>query len=230
MSLSINSIHVGARESPLSQIQYHEVLRELRQYHPDVHFEPLFVKSTGDIDKKTSLRTLNKTDFFTKEIDEMVLKGECRIGIHSAKDLPEPLTAGLKMIALTKGVDPADVIVLKSHATPDTLPTPIVVATSSERREESVRQLWPTRECHFIDLRGTIGERLAILENGKVDGVVIAEAALIRLGLTHLNRVRLPGPTAHRQGQLAIIAREDDLEMEQLFASIHYGETLCECY
>ena len=75
-------------------------------------------------------------------------------------------------------------------------------------------------DLRFIDLRGTIGQRLSKLEKGEADGVVVAEAALIRLGLTHLNRVRIPGETAQFQGQLAVVCREDDKEMRELFACI----------
>lgn len=211
---------VGSRKSPLAQVQVQEVLEELQRHHPDIRFCPICVESTGDKDQKTSLRTLDKTDFFTKEIDQMLLKGECRIGIHSAKDLPEPLPEGLAMVALTKGVDSSDSLVLRSGVTIDTLPPNAIIATSSLRREEAVQQMRPGHPFNFVDLRGTIGQRLSVLDKGEADGVVLAEAALIRLGLTHLNRERIPGDTTPLQGQLAVIAREGDLEMEKLFQSI----------
>ncbi|MCE5317947.1 MAG: uroporphyrinogen-III synthase, partial [Parachlamydia sp.] len=172
----------------------------------------------GDKDKTTSLRTLEKTDFFTKEIDTMLLSGECRIGIHSAKDLPEPIPEGLAIIALTRGVDPADVLIMRSGDTFSSLKQGAVIATSSERREMMVRSL--RSDLRFIDLRGTIGERLEKLNSGEADGVVVAEAALIRLKLTHLNRMILPGETAVHQGQLAILARQDDQEMARLYACL----------
>lgn len=214
--LSSTEIIVGARSSPLSRRQVEEVYEELRLIHPHVHFRPLFVESRGDLDKKTSLRSLDKTDFFTREIDQMLLKKECRIAIHSAKDLPQPLPQGLVLAGLTKGLDPSDALVLREQ---ETFPEEGVVATSSERREESVRCLFP--QARFVDIRGTIQERLAQLYLPQnIDGVVIAEAALIRLGLTGLNRIRLPGETAPLQGKLAIIARADDGEMLDLFSSL----------
>src|SRR5690348_2176382 len=100
-------ISVGARDSKLSQAQVDEVLLALRSVFPNVTFEPIWQKTIGDIDLKTSLQDLDKTDFFTKEIDEMVLQKKCRIGIHSAKDLPDPLPLGLSIVAITKGVDPS---------------------------------------------------------------------------------------------------------------------------
>lgn len=213
---SLLEITVGGRNSPLSKTQVEEVYAELKAVHPEVLFRPIFVETMGDRDKVTSLRTLGRTsDFFTREIDQMLLKGECRIAIHSAKDLPNPLTKGIAIVAITKGVDPSDALVLRQG---ETFPKAGVVATSSERREECVRQLFP--EARFVDIRGNIQERLDKLTESAIDGVVIAEAALIRLQLTHLNRIRLPGETAHLQGRLAVTARAGDLEMAQLFSNL----------
>jgi hydroxymethylbilane synthase len=212
------TITLGARKSPLSQAQVEEVIGELHFYHPSIKFQTTYVDTTGDIDQKTSLRGLDKTDFFTKEIDTMVLTGQCRAGIHSAKDLPEPLPKGLYLAALTKGVDSADVLVLRPGVLLNELPPQSRIATSSERREDVVRQM--RSDVNFVDIRGGIGQRLAKLDKGEVDGVVIAEAALIRLKLTHLNRVKLPGPTAEFQGQLAIVVHEDDLELQTILSCI----------
>src|SRR5262249_52760384 len=148
---------------------------------------------------------------------EMLLEGRCRIAIHSAKDLPDPLPRGITMVALTEGLDPTDVLVLKEGQSLSSLPFGAIIATSSERREKAVKQLRP--DFRFIDLRGTIAERLMQLDQGLANGVVVAEAALIRLGLTHLNRVKLPGFSASLQGQLAVTARTGDEEMRRLF---HY--------
>lgn len=183
---------IGARSSPLSRAQVEEVKREF-----SLECEVVWVQTTGDLDRVTSLRTLDKTDFFTRELDQMLLEGKIDAAVHSAKDLPDPLPKGLWIAALSKGVDPRDSLVIKRE--------PVrIVATSSARREEAVRQLYPN--CQFIDVRGTIQERL----EKEVDGVVIAEAALIRLQLTHLNRVFLPGETAPLQGKLAIVCRENE--------------------
>jgi hydroxymethylbilane synthase len=215
-SVNCFEITVGARGSQLSQAQVWEVEKELLQHHPHIKFKPHWITTTGDKDKQTSLRDLDKTDFFTREVDQLQLEGEFRISIHSAKDLPEPLASGLKIIALTKGLDSSDVLVYNHE-----LPDQAVIATSSHRREQNL-QKWK-EGFHFADIRGTIPERLAILDSGKVEGVVIAEAALIRLGLMHRRRMPIPGETAPMQGKLAIIALESDHEMEELFKCIHYS-------
>lgn len=190
------SVKAGARSSPLSRAQVRELGLDL---------EMTWVETIGDRDKTTSLRTLGKTDFFTRELDQLLLAGEIRIAIHSAKDLPDPIPDGLCIAALTPSIDERDALVYNE------LPEYPLIATSSIRREEAVRILFPT--ALFIDLRGTIQERLAC----GADGVVIAEAALIRLGLTHLKRVYLPGPTVPGQGSLAIVCRSNDEEMKEFF-------------
>lgn len=210
-----NAILTAARSSPLSRVQVAEVQAELALFHPDIELKPYFVETSGDIDKQKSLRGMEKTDFFTKEVDELLLQGTCLAAVHSAKDLPENLPAGLVIAALTKGLDASDALVLRPGETLASLPWGAKVATSSLRREMVVRGLRP--DLQVIDLRGTIGERLAKLDSGEADAVVVAEAALIRLGLTHLNRCQLPGETVPGQGKLAIVVREADSFLKELF-------------
>ena len=204
---------VGARSSPLSRAQVAEVSRLV-----DVELVPIWVATQGDIDQQTSLRTLGKTDFFTREIDQMVLDGTVQVGIHSAKDLPHPLRDGLCEAAMTPSIDSRDALVMREGMTLEGLVHNALIATSSVRREQAALLL--RSDFRFKDLRGTIGERLKQLEDGETDGVIVAEAALIRLGLTHLNRIYLPGETIEGQGQLAIICRVNDFEMIKLFEGI----------
>jgi hydroxymethylbilane synthase len=211
-------LSASARSSPLSRKQVVEVEKEIQKHHPEVCLEPTFVTTVGDRDQKTSLRTLDKTDFFTKDIDVQIQNGICRIGVHSAKDLPDPIPEGLSIAAITHGVDSSDVLVIPQGKTLKTLKSGAIIATSSERREENVRQL--RSDFKFVDIRGTINQRLEKMDKGEVDGVVIAEAALIRLELTHLNRIKLPGETTPGQGQLAIVSREDDNEVHELLSCI----------
>lgn len=206
----------GARPSPLSLAQVREVQQLLSKHRPHITIEPLVIETIGDRDQKTSLRSLEKTDFFTRDIDQSLLRGDCRIAIHSAKDLPEPLPAGLQLAALTEGVDSSDSLVFRPGEHLASLPPGAVIATSSERRESAVLALRPN--LSFIDVRGTIHQRLALLDHNRADGVVIAEAALIRLGLTHLPRITLPGETVPLQGRLAILSRQGDEEMEEIFS------------
>jgi hydroxymethylbilane synthase len=218
MKTSRLSLVVGARSSPLSRAQVQEVLKALQSYHPSVDFDIHYVETVGDRDQMISLRQLERTDFFTREIDQGVLEGKYRLGVHSAKDLPLPLPQGLSVLCLTKGLDASDALVLRPNEAFDHLPSGARIATSSARREEAVKTL--RADLCFYDLRGTIEQRLAKLNTREVDGVIVAEAALIRLRLTHVNRIKLPGPTAEGQGQLAVVGRENDEEMRELFACL----------
>lgn len=220
-SSDAKKINVAARSSALSKAQVSEVEGELRAFHPHVIFSPEWIQTHGDQDRSTSLRSLPKSDFFTREVDAKVLAGACRVAVHSAKDLPEILPMGLKLVALTRGVDPRDALVFRKGQALETLPRDARIGTSSARRDELLRSMRPDLIC--TDVRGTIEERLKLIDQGVIDGLVVAEAALIRLGLTHLPRLILEGETAPLQGRLAILAREDDEEMDALFACLDHG-------
>lgn len=202
---------IAARKSPLSRAQVAEIEAAL----PHLSFSCLFVDSPGDRDKMTSLRSLEKSDFFTRDLDRLVLEKTVEAAIHSAKDLPDPLPKGLMVAAITAGVDPRDCLVLRDGGLLEELPSLALIATSSERREEAVRQL--RQDVRFCDLRGTIQERLSLLDRKEVDGVVVAEAALVRLGLRHLNRYFLPGSVALYQGQLAVVVHSENSRVQELF-------------
>lgn len=208
------SITVGARASRLSKAQVTEVFQLL----PHISYTPLWIMTKGDNDKSTSLRSLEQTDFFTHEIERLQLEGHCRVSIHSAKDLPKELLPGLEVIAITKGLDKRDSLVFKDKK--QELPTQARIGTSSIRREEALKK-WRS-DLIFVDIRGDIEERLALLQNGQIDALVVAECALIRLNLTHLPRLILEQETAKYQGQLAIIGRTGDDEMKELFQKVSY--------
>jgi len=210
-------IRVGARGSPLSKIQTKEVLSELQRFHPYVRFSPSWITTTGDKDLSTPLWKA-QIDFFTKEIDEKQLRGNFRISIHSAKDLPSSIPEGLEIVAITKGVSSYDSLVMAQEMSVQTLPKNARIGTSSKRREAAIKAL--RSDLQTIDIRGSIQERLLLLENSSIDGLVIAEAALIRLKLTCLNRIFLEHEPEPLQGKLAIIARKEDNEMRTLFSCI----------
>ncbi|MBF5059329.1 hydroxymethylbilane synthase [Candidatus Neptunochlamydia vexilliferae] len=200
-------IKIGARGSLLSRRQVKEVMGEIPHFCE-------WVETVGDRDLESSLGPMEKTDFFTREIDQRVLDGRCDVGIHSAKDLPDPLPEGLEMVALTEGVDPSDSLVMREGDRLETLPVGAVIGSSSERRDRVVKGLRPDLKC--IEVRGPVDKRLEMLDRGEIDGLVVAEAALIRLGIER-NRISLPGKTAPLQGKLAILARNGDKEMEAFF-------------
>ena len=212
-------IPVAARNSCLSRAQVREVYHEIKAIYPNIFFDSHWVQTVGDRQLDVSLRFLDKTDFFTREVDQLILAGACRVGIHSAKDIPDPLTSGLQVAAITSGVDARDVLVLHPYQTIETLPPKARIATSSLRREKSIKELREDLVC--VDVRGVIEERLGKLNRGEIDGLVVAEAALIRLQLTHLNRFFISTEVAAMQGKLAVVTKYDDHEMLQIFSAIN---------
>lgn len=217
--MTVKKIIVGARNSPLAKAQVTEIEKACQIAGIEIVFSPVWIETTGDKDKKKSLRELDKSNFFTKELDDMVLNGSCDIAIHSAKDLPDPLADGLSLITITKGVDSRDALVFHKKSSFAALQKiEPIIGTCSKRREEMVQLLLPN--ARFIDIRGVIQERLQLIEERKADAIVVAEAALLRLHLTDLPRVYLPGPSAPLQGKLAITARKDAEFLRVLFAPL----------
>ncbi|MDJ0651974.1 MAG: hydroxymethylbilane synthase [Simkaniaceae bacterium] len=206
-------IKVGARGSKLSRKQVEEVMQQLK-----VDYTVDYLETIGDLDLKSPLGPMDKTDFFTREIDQKVLDRGCDVGIHSAKDLPDPLPKGLQLLALTRGVDSSDSLVIREGKQFKHLKKGAIIGSSSFRRNEVIKRLRSDLKC--IEVRGAIDVRLAMLDRGEIDGLVVAEAALIRLGLTARNRMILPDKTAPLQGKLAVIGRNNDKEMEALFHPI----------
>jgi hydroxymethylbilane synthase len=207
-----NKIKVGARASNLSKVQVQEVYEELKNKVPLIDFDVIYLDTKGDRDKKTSLRELEKSNFFTDELDNKLLQRAIRVSINSAKDLPDPLPDGLTIAAITRGLSASDSLVFNK------LPIKPKIGTSSLRRQECLKQVF--KEFETVDIRGTIEDRLELLNKGVIDGLIVAECALIRLKLTHLNRQILPIQTAHLQGKLAVVACLDDQEMLDLFSHI----------
>jgi len=212
------SIKVGARSSPLSQIQLRELCDALLKYYPKLLFKTVLVESPGDRNQQVSLRSLEKNDFFTRDLDEMVLEKKIDIAVHSAKDLPNPLPRGLVVAAMTPSIDRRDSLVLRQKDRIHSMRSGAMIGTSSARREAGVKRL--RADCKFVDLRGQIEHRLQHLEKGTLDGVVVAEAALIRLNLTHLNRIFIPGPFLSLQGKLAAVVSADNLKMRNLLSCL----------
>ena len=218
---------VGTRTSPLALRQVEEVLSSLREFYPDIKTEVAGIDTYGDRDKATPISDIEGTDFFTREIDEALLRGEIDFAVHSAKDLPDRLMDGLVVAAFTECLDPYDALVSKSGLTLDKLPEGARIGTSSLRRKAQLKEY--RKDFEIVDIRGNIEERLRLLDNEPqapepdpdrrsgylfgLDGIVIAACGLIRLGLSHRITQRIPFEILKPhplQGCLAIETRKDD--------------------
>lgn len=208
-------IKIASRSSPLALAQIEEIIRDLKAQGRAFNYEILKFETAGDKDKTTPL-TDSRDDFFTDAIDQALLDGKAAIAIHSAKDLPQNLHEGLKIFALTQGLDDKDAWVGRVHW--KDLPPKARVGTSSVLRQKQILQMRP--DVFIVNVRGTINERLQLIKEGKVDGIVAASCALKRLKLEGEIKDIFPWEGMPLQGQLAVVGRRGDHELENLFGNI----------
>ncbi len=213
------TILTGTRNSRLAVIQAGNAVGELNDFFPCYDFQLKEFSSPGDRDKKTDLQ-ISDPDFFTRDLDEAVINGEIDCAIHSAKDLPPVVRDELDWFWLPNPEDSRDVIVLRDGVIPSEAGT--IFGNSSDRRGEFIKRNYPN--AVIKPLRGTIEERIAKLDAGEYDALIMASAALNRLNLENrisewidLNQLTAPDG----QGFLAITFRKGDVRfktMRNLFA------------
>ena len=206
----------GTRASKLAVIQTRQALDALQRWLPSMACELVPLSSPGDRDRCTDLRD-SPADFFTRDLDEAVLEGRLDLAVHSAKDLPDLMIDGLDWFWLPWRADPRDALVLRKGLSIATLPSRPRVGVSSERREAYARQRFPEAETRPI--RGSIEQRLQQLDDGGYDLVIMAAAALERLGWLHrvtewISTTELPPPQG--QGALAVTYRMDNPRLNRL--------------
>ena len=218
------NFRIGTRSSPLAIKQVNEVIGSLKRIDPLRQFTIVRIETYGDKDKATPISEIEGTDFFTREIEDALVKGEVDFAVHSAKDLADELADGLTIAAITKPVDPYDALVSKGDLKLDELPGGATIGTSSRRRKEQLKRF--RSDFHIVDIRGTIEERLALLDDNAVrniDAIVIAACALVRLGLKKRIAERLPFEILKPhplQGSLAVEARREDSDLIAFLSSI----------
>lgn len=217
-------LRVAARASLLSRVQTGEALRAVRTVlPPDACIDVLHLETPGDRDKQTPLSDPSvPDDFFTRDLDKIVRDGDCDLAVHSAKDLPKRMAPGLFVAAILPRLDPRDAVVLRAGvARPADARS---VGTSSPRRDAAVRAVCPRAVPR--PLRGTIDERIAALDRGGFDAIVVAVCALERLGLSARIAACLPGATTPLQGHLALVTRDDDDALIERLRSLDFRRTL----
>ncbi|MBI5143573.1 MAG: hydroxymethylbilane synthase [Candidatus Omnitrophica bacterium] len=201
---------IGTRTSPLALRQVDEVAAYLKKSDPGFRFKIVGIDTYGDKDKFTPISDIEGSDFFTREIENALLKGRIDFAVHSAKDMPDAIPEGLHIAAITKSIDPYDALVSKGNLKLDELPFVARIGTSSLRRKQQLKSY--RNDFEIVDIRGNIEERLKLLDNdSKLDAIVIAACALVRLGLEHRISQRIPFEILRPhplQGSLAIETRK----------------------
>ncbi|WP_080904355.1 uroporphyrinogen-III C-methyltransferase [Parabacteroides sp. Marseille-P3160] len=198
----ISPLRVISRKSKLSLLQ----VKEAFSFFPNLDYQLEAIESYGDKHKHISLMSRISPDFFTRELDLAVIGGRADVAVHSAKDLPYPLPAELELVALLEAFDKTDALVSRDSIPLLQLPAGSRIGTSSATRKAEVLKLRP--DLTIIAIRGTIEERIAQVDNGSIDSLIVATCALKRLHLTDRITEILPFKTHPLQGNLAVIARK----------------------
>jgi hydroxymethylbilane synthase len=235
MSVSSPSrpIRIGSRKSQLALVQTYWVQETLQKHFPDRSFEVHTMSTQGDKILDVALAKIGDKGLFTKELEVGMLNRETDFAVHSLKDLPTNLPEGLMLGCITERENPSDALVVhSSHQDKqlDTLPAGAVVGTSSLRRLAQLRHHFP--HLAFKDVRGNLNTRLAKLDAGEYDALILAAAGLQRLGFS--DRIHQVIPTeislyAVGQGALGIECREGDTEVLSLLKVLEHTPTAQRC-
>lgn len=227
----MTSLILGTRGSALALVQTRDVAARLAAAHPDLALEEKIIRTTGDrrLDVRLSEPGSLEKGLFTKELEEALLGGGIDAAVHSLKDLPTEQPEGLVLGAILERADHSDSLASKHSGGWRGLPEGAAVATSSLRRKNQLLLLRPDLTVH--EIRGNVPTRLRkILENPELDALVVASAALDRLGHSvvpdgldiSVVEEMLPAPG---QGAVAVECRAGDAAALALLAAIHHEPT-----
>jgi len=226
---SKRTVRIGTRKSELALVQTYWVKAELEKYFPDIQFEVEKMSTQGDKILDVPLAKIGDKGLFTKELEVGMLNNQTDFAVHSLKDLPTNLPEGLMLGCVTKRVDPADALAIHPRHQDkqlETLPPGAVIGTSSLRRLAQLRHHYPHLE--FKDIRGNVNTRLAKLDAGEYDGIILAVAGLQRLSMSdRIHQTISADISLHAvgQGALGIECREGDTEILKIIKVLEDSET-----
>ncbi len=222
-------LRIGSRGSDLALWQANWVKGELERLRPGRNVSITIIKTTGDKVLDAPLSKIGDKGLFTREIESALLRGEIDLAVHSLKDLPTELPAGLKLGAITEREDPRDVFLPHPSNPIRTLLAQAhgaTIATGSLRRRCQLQALRP--DFHIVEIRGNLATRLRKLEASEWQGMILARAGVVRLGWESrigdviAANVILP---AVGQGALGIEIRKDDPEVWDQVAPLTHEPT-----
>lgn len=217
---------IASRGSELALWQARWVRDAVMASQRDAAVEIEVVRTTGDRIQDVPLAWIGDRGLFTKEIDEALLDGRADIAVHSLKDVPTRLPAGLAIGAVTEREDPRDVVIARDGLALEALPAGARVGTSSLRRRAQLGAM--RRDLRVLDLRGNLGTRLARLDAGDYEAIILAAAGVLRLGWRDRISAWLDPESwlpAVGQGALAVMVREDDDASASLVRPLHHADT-----
>jgi len=220
-------LRIATRKSALALWQAEHVASLLRQAHPGLVVELVPLSTRGDEILDRSLATIGGKGLFLKELEVAMQDGRADIAVHSLKDVPAELEPGFALSAILPRADAADAFISNDYATLVDLPNGARVGTSSLRRQAQLRAV--RGDLQLLDLRGNVNTRLAKLDEGYYDAIILACAGVERLGLGHRITARLASPDwlpAPGQGAIAVESLASDVRVNELLAALTDEETL----
>ncbi len=221
-------IRIGTRGSPLAIKQAEEVCQRLAAAHGlDAGLcEICIIKTSGDRIQDRALKELGGKGLFTKEIEESLISGEIDMAVHSMKDMPTVLPAGLEIAGVLPREDVRDAFVSLTAANLASLPSGATLGTASLRRQAQVKRSRP--DLRVVMFRGNVQTRLRKLADGVADATLLAAAGLRRLGeAARITALMSPDDMlpAVAQGAIGVEVRTDDTKMRVMLAAINDAET-----
>jgi len=235
VSSPARTIRIGSRKSQLALVQTYWVQEQLQKHFPDRTFEVHTMSTQGDKILDVPLAKIGDKGLFTKELEQGMIDNDTDLAVHSLKDLPTRLPSGLILGCVTERENPADALVVhEKHKDKqlETLPAGSVVGTSSLRRLAQLRHHFP--HLAFKDVRGNLNTRLAKLDAGEYDAIILAVAGLNRLGMSdRVHQIIPPEVSLHAvgQGALGIECRADDTEVLEILKKVlEHTPTAQRCY
>jgi hydroxymethylbilane synthase len=223
MSSAPHLLRIATRKSALALWQAEYVKARLESIHPQLTVELLPLTSRGDIILDVPLAKVGGKGLFVKELETALLDDKADIAVHSMKDLPMEFPHGLGLSVICEREDPRDAFVSNKFRHLDELPNGAIVGTSSLRRQCQLLALRPDIEIRF--LRGNVNTRLAKLDAGQYDAIILASAGLIRLKMAArisqyiAPEICLP---AGGQGAVGIECRNTDVDTHALLAPLNH--------
>ncbi len=222
-------IRIATRQSPLALWQAEHVAALLVKAFPRIKTELVKMVTRGDKVLDAPLAKIGGKGLFVKELEQGMLEGSADIAVHSMKDVPIEFPEGLHLSAILVREDPTDAFVSNMYSTLNELPANAKIGTSSLRRECQLKEQFPYAEV--MPLRGNVNTRLAKLDAGHYDAIILASAGLKRLAMTDRIAQSLDANTslpAVGQGAIGIECRVDDAEINAMLRVLHDAETgLC---
>ncbi len=219
--VTTGTLRIGTRSSALALWQANWVRQRLEQAHPGLRINLVEIQTKGDKILDAPLSKIGDKGLFTREIERALLDKEIDLAVHSLKDLPTTLPLGLILGAVSEREDPRDALVSKGAASLDELPRGGTVATGSLRRRAQLLHVRP--DLRVVDIRGNVQTRLRKFDESDWDGMIMARAGLVRLGLEERIACNLESAqmlSAVSQGALGLEIREGDAVTAERIAPI----------